>query len=216
MFIYYVTLTKGQRTMFKEFLRGESIENTIDEKFLNDILQTVHLYRIFYEAGDYQTCKTIERKFADKEVVLPGTLSLNNIEDLTTLLSYSSFKNWNWLNLNSCHVQDNGVQILWHNLRHSEITIEDLWLGNNDLSSLSDSFLSEIIITCKVKILSIGSNKNVGETQHFFTTILTDPLSVIEGLYMSNNSYSTSSWAMHRVIFFTYGKQDSKGIINMG
>ena len=59
-----------------------------------------------------------------------------------------------------------------------------------------DNYLSDIIITCKVKVLNISYNKTVGETPHFFTTILTDPSSVIEILVMFNNNYSSTSWAI--------------------
>ena len=46
-----------------------------------------------------------------------------------------------------------------------------------------------------MKELDISHNKAVGETPHFFTTILTDPSSVIEKLYFFYNNYSSTSWA---------------------
>ena len=197
MFNHYVTLTKGQRPSFKLFLRSGNEAITIDDKFLEDKLQRLRFYRIFYEAGDISTCKTIEEKFTDKIISLPGTtLSPNNLEDLTTLLTCSSCRNWKKLDLYSCHVQDYGLRLLHRSLHHSNITIDDLRLGINDLSSSSGSSLSDIVITCKVKVLNISSNKAVGETPHFFTTLLTHPSCVIEGLYMHNNNYSTTRWAM--------------------
>ena len=197
MFKYYVTLTKGQRPLFKQFLRQGNNRITIDHKFLENKLQCLRLYRIFYEAGDSQICKIIEGKFTDKEIDLENiTLSPNNLEDLTTLLTCSSCRNWKQLRLEDCHIQDYGVSILHRTLQYSDITIDCLSLSNNDLSSSSDNNLSDIIITCKVKLLSIcRRSKTVGETPHFFTSILTDPSSVIEKLYMFKNHYSTTSWA---------------------
>ena len=192
MFNHYVTLTKGQRPSFKLFLRSGNEAITIDDKFLKDELQRLRLYRILYEAGDISTCKTIEEKFTDKKIYLSDSLSPNNLEDLTTLLTCSSCRNWKMINLYSCHIQDYGLQLLHRSLHHSNITIDYLRLGNNDLSSSSDSSLSDIIITCKVKVLGISYNKAVGETPHFFTTILTHPSCVIEVLYMYNNNYSTT------------------------
>ena len=83
------------------------------------------------------------------------------------------------LNLGSCHIQDHGLQLLHHNLHQGDVTIEVLWLLNNELSSSSDSSRSDITINCNVKVLSISSNKAVGETPHFFTTIVSYPSSVI-------------------------------------
>jgi len=212
MFNYYVTLTKGQRPSFKQFLRQGNNQITINDKFLKNKRQCLRLYKIFYEAGDHQICKTIEGKFADKEIVLLGTLSPNNLEDLATLLTCSSCINWKRLDLRSCHIQDYGVSILHRNLHHSHITIDSLLLLDNDLSSSSDESLSDIIITCKVKWLNINNNKTVGETPQFFTTILTDPSSAIEELIMFHNNYSTTSWVIE--LFFSL--RENKTVKKLG
>ena len=197
MFNYYVTLTKGQRPLFKQFLRRGNDQIAIDDKFLENKLQCLRLYRIFYEAGDNQICKIIERKFADKVIILSGTtLSPNNLEDVKTLLTCSSCRNWKVIDLGNCYIQDYGVSILHRYLHLSDITIDELWLYKNDLSSSSDNSLSDIVISCKVKVLNICDNKRVGETAHFFNTIMTDPSSMIEGLVMYDNKYTTTSWAI--------------------
>ena len=191
-FNFYVALTSGQSPSFKQFLRG-SDATTIDDKFLKDKLQRLRLYRIFHEAGDISTCKTIEGKFTDKVIGLSATtLSPNNLEDLTTLLTCSSCRNWKELNLGHCHIQDYGLRLLHRSLHNTNITIDDLRLHNNDISSSSDRSLSDIVITCKVKGLIISHNKAVGETPHFFTTTLTHPSCMIETLYMTYNSYSST------------------------
>jgi len=199
-FNFYVALTSGQRPSFKQFLcRGNNVI-TINDKFLKDQRQPLHralrLYRIFHEARDISTCKTIEGRFSDKVINLwDTTLSPNNLEDLTTLLTYSSCRNWKELDLGNCHIQDYGLRLLHRTLHQSNITIEELRLVNNNLSSSSDSSLTDIIITCKVKMLGISSNKAVGETPHFFTTLLTRSSCVIETLIMYDNNYSNTKWA---------------------
>ena len=60
MFSIYVSLTKGQRPSFKHFLSGGNKSITISDEFLDDQLRCVRLYRCFHEAGDVDTCKTIE------------------------------------------------------------------------------------------------------------------------------------------------------------
>ena len=72
MFSIYVTLTKGQRPSFKHFLCGGNKAIAISDKFLNNRLQCLRLYRCFHEAGDVDICKTIERSvtFSDKEIDL--------------------------------------------------------------------------------------------------------------------------------------------------
>ena len=197
MFNFYVALTSGQSPSFKQFLRSGNETITIDDKFLEDKLRWFRFYRIFHEAGDISTCKTIEGDFRNKIISLSGTtLSPSNLEDLTTFLTCSSCRNRKKLNLDSCHIRDHGLRILQRSLHHSNITIEELRLHNNDISSSSDSSLSDIVITCKVKVLDIGHNEAVGETPHFFTTVLTHPSCVIERLGMVYNNYSTARWVM--------------------
>ena len=190
-FNFYVALTSGQHPSFKQFLhRG-------NEVFFKDKLQCLRLYRIFQEAGDIATCKIIEAKFTDKVISLANhVLSPNNLIDLTTLLTCSSCRNWKYLDLFGCNIQDYGLRLIHRNLHNADITIDDLCLYNNNLSSASDSSLSDIIITCEVQCLDISENKNVGETSDFCTTILTHPSCVIEELIMYDNNYSTTRWAI--------------------
>jgi len=195
MFMFYITLTKGQRLSFKQFLCGGNEAIVIDDKFLKDKLLALHLYKSFYEAGDYQICKTIEGKYSYKMISLLGiTLLPNNLEDLTAPLTCSSCKNWKRLDLDYCHIQDYGLRILHRTLTHSKITIDELWLDSNDLSSSSDSFLGNIIITCKVKWLNIRHNNDVGATPQFIN-VLTNPSCMLEKLEILGDDYCTTRWA---------------------
>jgi len=193
-FNFYVALTSGQRSSFKHFLRSGNDTVTIDDKFLKDKLQRLRLYRIFHEAGDISTCKTIEGKYTDKIIGLRGTtLSPNSLEDLATLLTCSSCKHWLELDLNSCYIQDYGLLLLHRNLHNTSIRIDNLWLYNNDLTSSSDSCLSDIIVTCRVKLLGLGHNKALGETSQFSNSILTHP-SNVEIVLMYSSNQTTTKW----------------------
>ena len=51
MFFIYVTITKGQRPSFRNFLSDGDNNITISKKFLRDQLKCLRLYRCFKEAG---------------------------------------------------------------------------------------------------------------------------------------------------------------------
>ena len=177
MFTIYITLTKGQRSSFRKFLSGGDDTIAIHSKFLKDELKSIHLYRCFNEAsGDDRVCRTIERKFSNGIINFFGTtLSTNDIENISIFLTCSNIKQWKELNLGTCNIRDAGVRILHRILQSSTITIEELWLRNNDLSSSSDGCLSDIVINCRVRLLLISTNNIIGQTEEFFPTILSTP-----------------------------------------
>ena len=193
MFKIYITLTKGQRPAFREFLSSGDDSIVINSKFLWDQLKCIHLYRCFNEvSGDDHVCRTIERKFSNGTISFHYvTLSTNDIENIATFLTCCSIKQWKELDLRYCHIRDAGLHIIHRIITPSSITIEELWLYGNDLSSSSDECLTDIVITCGVKELSINNNKTIGQTEEFFPTILSSPLSMIEKLYISGINLSS-------------------------
>ena len=196
MFTIYISLTKGQRSSFKKFLSGGDVTIAIHSKFLDDELKSIHLYRCFNEAsGDDRVCRTIERKFSDGIIdFCRTTLSTNDIKNISIFLICSSIKQWKWLYLGGCHIQDVGLRILHRILLQSPITIEELWLYSNDLSSSSDGCLADIVIKCRVKVLQISKNTTIGQTEEFFPTILSSPS--LEGLGISDINLSSRAAIM--------------------
>ena len=153
LFTIYLTLTQGQRSSFRKFLTGGDDTITIHSKFLEDKLKCIQLYRCFNEvSGDDHVCRTIEKKFSNGIINFSlTTLSTNDIENFVTLLSCSSIKQWKRLNFNTCHIRDAGLHIIHSTITSSltsSITIEELWLSSNDLSSSSDGCLADIVIIC--------------------------------------------------------------------
>ena len=107
IFSTYISLTKGQRPAFKQFLSGENKAIAISQEFLIDQLKCLHLYRIFNKANDHVMCYTIEQAeiFSNKRVSLAvTTLHSSDMEYLSLFLTSSSNKEWNSLNLFSCHI----------------------------------------------------------------------------------------------------------------
>ena len=194
VFSVYITLTKGQRLSFKYFLSGGNKRITISEEFLENPLQCFFLYRCFYEAGDDNTCKAIEQSvtyFTDKAIkLIRTTLTASNVECITVFLTSSFHKQWEKISLYTCYIQDHGLSILHQRLCHSDITINVLRLSYNVLTTQSSSLISEVAMKCKVKVLSVTGNFNIGESQCLYS-VLTDPLTVLEELYMHSTQLSS-------------------------
>ena len=130
MFSIYISLTKGQRSSFKHFLSGGNQVVTISHHFLKNQLKSFHLYCCFKEAGDYAICNIIEQaEFFDNKIIYLGFTALmaSDMECISLFLSSSFTKEWERLDLNSYHIQDKGLYILYRRLRHSSnVTINTL------------------------------------------------------------------------------------------
>ena len=215
-FSMYVAITKGQRPSFKHFLCGGDKSIAISDKFLNDRLRCLQLYRCFHEAGDDDICKTIERsvKFSDKKIDLNLTrLTASDVECVTVFLTSSSHKEWEWLNLYNCYIQDHGLHILHRGLLHyTDITITELVLSYNGLTSQSSSIISDITVSCNVKELWINDNHTIGEDEQLYS-ILTNPSTMLEILYMDNTALSSRA----AIALFTALKDNnSLKVLNIG
>ena len=209
MFSIYVSLTKGQRPSFKHFLCGGNKSITISDKFLDDHLQSIRLYRCFHEAGDVDICKTIERsvKFSDKMIDLGcNRLIASDVECVTVFLTSSFHKEWVWLHLHRCYIQDHGLHILHRGLLHcNNITIDGLELSFNGLTTQSSSLISDLTIKCKVKELWIDGNDTIGDNEQLYS-ILSSPSTMLEVLAISNTKLSTRG----AIALFTALKDNNK------
>ena len=194
MFSIYISFTKGQRPSFKDFLCSGNKTIAISDKFLKNQLQCLRLYRCFYEAGDVDICKTIERSviFSDKEINLRGyRLTASDVECVTVFLTSSFHKEWVGLYLYDCYIQDHGLHMLHRGLLHcSDITIDWLELRYNSLTTQSSSLISDIAMKCKVKVLVIAGNYTIGENEQLYS-MLSNPFTTLEQLYMFNTKLSS-------------------------
>ena len=196
-FAIYISLTKGKRSSFKQFIKpslGQRIvgffkgeEVTISDQFLDTNLKCFHLFRCFFEAGNVEMCASIETaKIFDSKIITlwNARLSPSDVECLAVFLTYSSHKEWEELNLCGCYIQDHGVHILRLGIKSCrDVTISTLHLGYNGLTEFSSSAISDITIGCGVKQLSIRGNKTVGEDEKLYS-IISDPSSMLEILHM--------------------------------
>ena len=209
MFSIYVSLTKGQRPSFKHFLCGGNKAIAISDKFLNDQLQCLRLYYCFLEAGDVDICKTIEQSatFSNKEINLFSTrLTASDVECVTVFLTSSSHKEWVGLNLLYCYIQDYGLHILHRGLLHCKnVTIDQLMLGYNGLTTQSSSLINDITVKCKVQKLWINDNHTIGENEQLYS-MLSNSFTMLERLDMHNTQLSSRS----AIALFTAVKDNNK------
>ena len=196
MFSIYISLTKGQRCSFKHFLCGGNKAIAISDEFLNDQLRCFQLYRCFHEAGDDDICKIIERsvKFSDKKINLSSTtLTTSDVENVTIFLTSSSQKEWVVLDLYNCYIQDHGLHILHRGLLHcTDVTITTLWLNYNGLTVQSSSLISDITVSCNVKVLWLQGNYTIGEDEQLYS-ILTNSSTMLEKLVLRNTQLSSTA-----------------------
>ena len=216
MFTMYINLTKGQQSSLRRFLSGGDDILTIHSKFFNNNLKCIQLYQCFNEAGgDDRVCKTVERKFSNGILDLSyTTLSTIDIHNISIFLTCCSIKHWKQLDLSCCHIRDAGLHIMQQMLRTSSVTIESLWLGNNSLSHCSDGCLADIVITCKVRILSINHNRTIGQTKEFFPTILCPLSSVTDRLFIADIDLTYSAAIMIFTMLMQKTKLKKLGIAN--
>ena len=204
MFMIYITLTKGQRASFKQFIQpswGQWIKGILTgeklgNRFLDDKVKSFRLFNLFFEAGDKEMCRSIENakslNLDSKKMSLRIRLSPSDVQCLTVFLIHSSCKDWELLSLGSCYIQDYGIHILHQGLTNCDISIATLLLHLNGLTESSSAAISDITMSCKVKKLHISGNKEVGENERLYT-IISDPSSALEELIMyftklSNNA----------------------------
>ena len=188
MFTIYISLTKGQRPSFKMFLSGGNKAITISQEFLKDQLKCICLYHYFNKADNYILCNAIEHAviFDDKVIDLGGTtLTFSDMECISLFLTSSFNKEWVELNLSDCYIQDKGLNILYHGLYHSDVTINELVLSYNGLTTQSSSLIRELTVKCKVKFLWINDNYTIGEDCLLYS-MLTNSCNVLEKLFMDN------------------------------
>ena len=203
MFAIYITLTKGQRPSFKQFIKpslGQRFKGFITgaqvaNRFVDDKVKCFRLFKCFFEAGDKEICTSIEnaKTFNNKIISLYDiSSSPSDVECITVFLTYSSHKEWKRLNLWSCYIQDHGVRILHRGLTRCDITITSLDLSYNGLTESSSSAISDITISCRVKMLFIYGNKTIGEDERLYS-IISDPSSMLEELYMGYTKLSSNA-----------------------
>ena len=162
----------------------------------NSQLKCLRLLKTCSEAGNKEICKRIvnAKVFDNRKINLRGTrLSSRDIKCLALILTQSTHQKWEEVDLHGCVIEDGGIVILHQALLNYTIIIERFSLSNNNLTMSSSSKIHEIVTHCAVKVLAIRHNPAISKDPHFYSSILSDPDSVVEQLYMSNTNCRPSN-----------------------
>ncbi|XP_065905537.1 protein NLRC5-like [Dysidea avara] len=195
MFAIYVTMTKGQQPAFKQFLCGGDNTIAIAKEFLCDQLKCIHLYYCFYDGEDKRMYKSIEEAavFDKMEINLNAIkLSPCDLEYLSLFLATTSHKHWVKLDLGNCYIRDCGLFIIHKVLRTAGVTIKTLNLDYNGLTQSSASFITDIVLSCKVEVLLIKGNHTIGESEELYT-MLSHSSTVLNNLSIEDTLLSSSA-----------------------
>ena len=192
MFSMYIGLTKGQQSPFRKFLADGDTQTRIADKFLTEQKKCLYLYKCFFEAGDNEMCQYISEAnvFAGRSINLRGMPLLpTDVSCLGLFLSTSHIKQWKRLELLSCNIRDVGCRILHHALYNSSVTIENLHMSANSLTSVSANYISDIVASCKSTLLYLNGN-SLGNTDGL--SKLLQGTDMVE-LYIHRNKLHTRS-----------------------
>ena len=196
MFSMYIGLTKGQRISFRQFLADGNTQTGIAEKFLKEQTKCLYLYKCFYEAGDKEMCKHISEAitFSEGIVNLRGmSLLPSDVNCLSFFLAKSPIRQWKRLELLNCNIRDIGCRILHHTVveQSTPVTIDYINLSSNSLTSASAHYISEIVVSCKAKLLHLNGN-TLGKTDGLSGMLQG---SMLEEIYIHSSKLHTSSAA---------------------
>ena len=191
-------LLMGNTPLSKHFCLVEMKKGiVISDQFLSDPLKCLRLFHCIHEVGNTKLCKAIENAKAlnhkNKKIIDLSDVrfSPNELECVTLFLTSSSCKEWVGINFYCCYIQDQGIRILHRRLHNSGISIDRLWLDCNGLTSSSFSLITDIVLSCKVKILWIDSNNMVEGVEDFHSML--SEHSTLEKLHITDTNLSSET-----------------------
>ena len=192
-FLFFYIAIKGNKGFSRKlFLSGGNREKAISEDFLTDQLRCVRLYYCFCEIEEKKICTSIENANVFKHTKINlrhYKLTAHDILCITRFIMSSFNKEWIELCLDSCYLQDHGLQFL-HCIRG--VTVISLNLNNNGLTSSSSMIISNITNNCQVERLSIAGNSTIGESNLLYS-MLFSPSSMLKELYMQRTNLSSNA-----------------------
>ena len=159
----YVGITNGQNKAFKHFLTANMSSCGISSNFLEDPVKCIHMFQCFQEVNDQEQCSTIDNAkiFDNKILDFHGiTLLPRDMEALSVFLIESQKQLWDKLDFLLCNMGDTGCGILHSALCNTKVMlgVNELNLGDNQLSSSSSKHIAEISLSRNIKTLYIQGN----------------------------------------------------------
>ena len=187
---------------------GRTIKFTFSHRIIQETLASHHIYipntqlkclrffKTWFKAGNKEICRDIVNAniFDGRTINLRGiSLTPSDVECLTLILIQSPHQEWEEVDMHGCNIEDRGIVILHQGLMNHNIIIKRLSLSYNNLTKSSSSKIHDIVIHCAVQVLAIRYNPAISKDTNFFSSLLSDPNSKLEELYMSNTNCTPSS-----------------------
>ena len=208
-FSFYLGLTKCQHRAFKYYIYGGGkyfrfftkplIEAKLSTKFLEDTMTTLLLFKYFYEAGEKSWCDEIAkcRLFYDDDgnpACYYQGYPFTNLWAETIGCLLTCRKQWQELNFYcNCTVEVSAFKFLRKPLVTFGSVIHKIFIHSLDpyLTTTQCSFLTDIVISCKTKILCVNYS-SIDDTD-WIINILSHSSCVLEVLDFSINKVTSTA-----------------------
>jgi len=145
---------------FTKCTKNEHIAEVFSNDILNNTVHLLYLFQCFYEAQDDDLCKELADHLASSSINLSEHQLLpHQVASLGFFLS-QYYRNWETIDLTSCHIGDAGISIL-QNYLCTEIGGKQnrtLCLGHNDLTVASSSIIGDLIKHIQLHTLRLDNN----------------------------------------------------------
>ena len=195
MWILYCGITSGQCMTLRHYLTTyrdpdslhRTITGTISQDILKDPVKVLYLFQCFQEAQDNVLCEILSKSFDDGVIDISNhKLLLHQMVSLGFFLSRSHRK-WKELNLNKCHIRDQGMSILQQYLcgdKANKQEIIKIYLNNNGLTKASSHLIADIISHLQPHTLVLHNNI-ITNVREISTAVITT--STVKVLHMKSN-----------------------------
>ena len=188
-----IMISSKTPAQLQEMSTGTSSTITISQSILKEPVKVLYLFQCFQEAQDDMLCDVLSRSFDDDKIDFKKrtTLLPHQVVSLGFFLS-KAHRKWVELNLNSCHIKNSGINLLHRYLcgfkanKHEIGTID---LGNNDLSSVSLSFIGDFITDCQLHTLKLCHNINITNVRYISSAVIKS--NTFKVLYLCYNGLTT-------------------------
>ena len=155
----------------------------------NEQLKCIRLWYGYYKVGDMKNCHIVEQLpcFKDATINLEGSKLLEkDVECIAAFIISSTNKVWVEVNLTDCGINDCYIHMLYQRLhRCNNVTIEVLRLEQNFITGLCSSWISEMVVSCRLQKVWFNGNHGIGESEQL-NCMLTDPCTNLRLLHMRN------------------------------
>ena len=164
---------------------------TISEDILKDAIKIVYLFQCFQEAQDDKSCDILSKSF-NTEINFSNHILLPYQVVSVGFFLVKSHKKWNKLNLDGCHIGDNGINSLHHYLCGNKVEKQEITAINfseNDLTAVSVPLVADILTHLQPHSVLLSLN-NIANVRDISTVVVS--ATTIKALDLDSNYLTVS------------------------